>query len=253
MWVKQIQVRSYNLWALGLRRHTPDPQTTFCGTHCHPVAKREIVKTWKNSQQCFGVLGSPKIWQFSSVQFSRSDVSDSLRSQELQHARLPCPLPTPGAYSNSCPLSQWYHPTISSSVTLSSFCSQAFPASRSFSISRLFSSDGQSIGASASVSIQGWFPSGLTRLISLQYKRLKSLLQHHNLKAQILSVLSLIYGTTLTSTHDDWKNHSFDYTDLCWQSNVSAFNTLSKFAIAFLARTKHILISWLQSPSAGDK
>ena len=110
-----------------------------------------------------------------SIQFSHSVVSNSLQPHGLQHARLPCLSPTPGAYSNSCPLSQWCHPTISSSVIPSS-CLQSFPTSGSFLMSQLFTSDGQSIGASASASvllmnIQGWFPLGLTGLISLQYER----------------------------------------------------------------------------------
>ena len=102
----------------------------------------------------------------SSVQFSHSVVSDSLQPHGLQHARPPCPSPTPGVYSNSCPLSWWCHPTISSSVAPFS-CLQSVPTSGSFAISWLFTSGGQSIGASASASalpmnIQGWFPSGLT-------------------------------------------------------------------------------------------
>ena len=180
-------------------------------------------------------------------------MSNTSQLHKLWHARLPYPSLSPRVCLNSCPLSQWSHPTISSSVTLSSFCSQAFPASRSFSISWLFASGGQSIGASASVNMQGWFPLGLTRLISLQSKGLKSLLQHHNLKAPISSALSLPYGTTLTSTRDYWKNHSFDYTDLCWQGDVSVSNTLSKFARAFFPRSKHLLFSWLQAPSTGGR
>ena len=91
--------------------------------------------------------------QFFSLQFSRSVVSDSLRPHGLQHARLPCLSPTPGACSNSCPLSQWCHPTISSSVVPFSSCPQSFPASGSFLMSQLFASGGQSIGASASASV----------------------------------------------------------------------------------------------------
>ena len=94
-----------------------------------------------------------------------------------QHTRLPCPSPIPGACSNSCPLSQWCHPTISSSVILFSSCLQSFPASGSFPVSQLFTSGGQSTGASASASVlpmsgQDWFPLGLTDLISLQSKGL---------------------------------------------------------------------------------
>ena len=113
----------------------------------------------------------------SPVQFSHSVVSDSLWPHGLKHTRLPCTSPTPGAYSNSCPLSQWYHPTISSSVVPFSSCLQSFPASGSFPMSQFFTSGGQSIRvwASASVlpmNIQDWFPLGLTGLISLQSKGL---------------------------------------------------------------------------------
>ena len=110
-----------------------------------------------------------------SVQFSCSVVSDSLRSHELQHNRPPCPSPTPGVYSNSCPLSQWCHPTISSSVVHFSSCPQSIPASGSFQMSRFFAWGGQSIGASTSASvlpmnIQDWSPLGWTGWISSQPK-----------------------------------------------------------------------------------
>ena len=102
---------------------------------------------------------------------------DSLWSYELQHSRLPCPSPTPGACSNSCPLSRWWHSTISSSIVPFSSCLQSFPASGSFLMSWLFASSGKSTGASASASvlpmnIQDWFPLGLTSLICLQSKGL---------------------------------------------------------------------------------
>ena len=114
---------------------------------------------------------------FSSAQFSSSVVSDSLRPHELQHARPPCPSPTPGVHRNPCPLSQWCHPTISSSVVPFSSCPQSFPASRSFQMSQLFASCGQSIGASASKSVlpmntQDWPPLGWTGWISLLSKGL---------------------------------------------------------------------------------
>ena len=89
----------------------------------------------------------------SSVQFSQSVVSDSLQTHGLQHTRPPCPSPVPGAYSNSCPSSRWCHPTISSSVVPFSSCLLSFPASRSFPMSQLFTSGGQSIGVSASTSV----------------------------------------------------------------------------------------------------
>ena len=105
--------------------------------------------------------------------FSHSVTSDSLQTHGLQHARLPCPSPTPRVYSNSCPSSQWCYLTISSSIIPFSSCLQSFPASKSFLMSQLFASGGHSIGASVSVlpmNIQGWLPLGLTGLISLQFK-----------------------------------------------------------------------------------
>jgi len=113
--------------------------------------------------------------------FSRSVMSDSLQPHELQQVRLPCPSPSSRTCPNSCPLSCWCHPTISSSVVPFSSCFQSFPASGSFPMSQLFTSGGQNIGASASASvlpmnIQDWFPLILTGLISLQFKGLSSLL-----------------------------------------------------------------------------
>ena len=113
----------------------------------------------------------------SSVQFSRSVVSDSLWRHELQHAMPPCPSPTPGVHPNPCPLSQWCHPTISSSVVAFCSCPQSFPASQSFQMCQFFASGGQSIGVSASASvlpmnIQDWSPLGWTDWISLQSKEL---------------------------------------------------------------------------------
>ena len=114
---------------------------------------------------------------FSSVQFSRSIVSDSFRPHEPQHARPPCPSPAPRVHTNSCPLSRWCHPTISSSVILFSSCLQSFSALGSFPMSWLFASGGQTTGASASTSvlpmnIQEWSPLGWTGWISLQSKGL---------------------------------------------------------------------------------
>ena len=108
-------------------------------------------------------------------------MSNSLRPHGRQHTRPPCPSPTPRAYSNSCPLSQWGHPTISSSVVPFSSCLQPFPASGCFPVSRLFTSGGQSIGASASVflmNIQNWSPLGWTGWISLRSKGLSRVLSN---------------------------------------------------------------------------
>jgi len=151
----------------------------------------------------------------SSVQFNHLIVSDTLWPHGLQHARPPCPSPTPGACSNSCPSSQWCHPTISSSVVPFSSCLQSFTASGSFPKSQFFPSGSQSIGASASasilpVNIQNWFPLGLTGLISLLSKGLWRVFSKALFKNINSSVLSFLYGPILTSIHDYWKNHRFD-------------------------------------------
>ena len=161
------------------------------------------------------------------VQFGRSVLSDSLWSHWLQRARPPCPSPTPGDYSNSCPLSRWCHPTISSSVVPFSSCPQSFPASESFQMSQLFALGAESTGVSASASvlpmiIQEWFPLGWTGWIYLQSKGLSRVFSNTTVqKHQFFS--AQLYSSTLISIHDHWKNHSLDKTDLCWQSNVSAF------------------------------
>ena len=148
-------------------------------------------------------------------QFSRSVMSDALPPHGLQHARLPCPSPTPGVYSNSCPLSRWCRPTTSLSVVPFSSCLQSFPASGSFQMSQLFASGGQSIGVSALTSvlpmnIQDWFPLGWTGWISLQSKGLSSVFSNTTVQNINSSALSFLYSPTLTSIHDHWKNHGLD-------------------------------------------
>ena len=128
----------------------------------------------KGKQQTFTLL-----FYTTSVQFSRSVVSNSLWLHGLQHARPTCPSPTPGAWWNSCPLSRWCHPTISSSDVPFSSCLQSFPVSGSFPMSQLLASGGQSIGALASalvfpMNIQSWIPLGMTGLIFLQSKGLST-------------------------------------------------------------------------------
>ena len=150
------------------------------------------------------------------------------------------------------------HPTVSSFVVPFSSYLQSFPASGSFPVSQLFASGGQSIRASPSASIlpmaiQDWFPLGLTGLISLQSQQtLKSLLQFQQFKSIYSLVPSLLYGPTVTSIHDYWKNHSFNYLDLCRQVMSLLFNMLSWFVIDFRPRSKRLLISWLQSPICSD-
>ena len=151
--------------------------------------------------------------------FSSQVMSNCLWPHELQHPRPPCPSPNLGIYSNSCPLSWWCYLTISFSAVLFSLCLQSFPALVSFPMSWLFASDSQNTGASAlalvlPMNILDWFPLGWTGLISFLSKGLSSI----NSLA-----LSLLYGPTLTSLPDYWKNHSFDYTDVCWQNYIFAF------------------------------
>ena len=126
---------------------------------------------------------------FGSVQFSHSFMSDSFWPHESQHARPPCPSQPPGVYSNSCPSSQWCHPTISSSVVLFCSCPQSLPASGSFPVSQLFTWGGQSIGVSASASVlpkntQDWSPSGWTGWISLQSKGLSRVFSNTTVQKQ---------------------------------------------------------------------
>ena len=181
-------------------------------------------------------------------------MSGSLWPREMQRARPPCPSPTPGACSNSCPRSQWWQPTISFSVIPFSSWLQSFPASGSFQISQFFTSGGQSIGVSASASvlpmnIQDWFPLGLAWLDLLAVQgTLKSLLQHHSSKALILWCLAFFivqlshpYMTT---------GKTIALTIRCaFVSKLMTllFNMLSRFLIAFLTRSKHLLISSILS------
>ena len=155
-------------------------------------------------------------------------MSNSLWSHGLQHSRLPCPSLSPRVCSDSCLLSQWCYPTISSSATLFFFCLQSFPVSGFFPMSWLFASGGQNIGASASASIlpmniQGSFLLGWTGWISLLSKGLSRDFSNTTFKGINSLALSLLYGPTLTSIHYYWKNNSFDYTDLYQQSDVFTF------------------------------
>ena len=188
-----------------------------------------------------------------SVQLSYPVVSNSLRPHGLQHARPPCPSPTPGACSNSCPSSWWWYPTISSSGVPFSPCLQPFSASGSFLVSPFFTSGGQSIRALASVlpmNIQDWLSLGLTGLIFLQSKRLKSLLQYHSLKASILHQ-SAFFTVQLSHPYvTTGKTKALTRWTFVGKVMSLLFNMLSRLLIAFLISSKRLLISWLQSPSA---
>ena len=167
-------------------------------------------------------------------------MSVSLQPHELQHSRLPCPSLSPRICSNSCPLSQWCHPNITSSVTPFSSCLQPFPASGSLLMSRLFAPGGQSIGASSSASvlpmnIQVRFTLGWTSLISLLSKGLSGVSPTAQFQSISSSVLSLLYDPTLTFIHDYWKTI---WTIWTFVGKVISllFNTLFRFVIASFQR-----------------
>ena len=134
------------------------------------LSSHQVMSNSSRPHPCKAAHQASLFFQLSAVQFSRSVLSDSLRPHELQHARPPCPSPTPGVHSNLCPLSRWCHPTISSSVIPFSSCPQFLPVSESFPVSQLFAWGGQSTGVSASASVppmntQDWSPLGWTDLL----------------------------------------------------------------------------------------
>ena len=196
---------------------------------------------------------SMETYTLSSVQFSRSVVSGSLRPCEPQHARPPCPSPTPGVHTNPCPWSRWCLPAISSSVVPFSSCHQSFPESGSSQMSQLFTWGGQSIGVSASASVlpmntQDWSPLGWTGWISLKSKGLfKSLLQHHSSKASILQ-RSAYFIVQLSHPYMT-SGKTIALTRLTFVGKVMSllFNMLFRLLITFLPRSNRLLISWLQS------
>ena len=149
-------------------------------------------------------------------QFSHLVVSDSSWPHRFQHARLLCPSPTPRACSNSCPLSQWCHPTISSSVVHFSSCLQSFPATGSFLMSQFFPSGGQIIGDLALASVlpmnsQNWFLEDWLVWFLCRPRDSQESSPTPQFKSINSSVLSFLYGPTLIPMHDYWKNPSFDY------------------------------------------
>ena len=192
----------------------------------------------------------------SSVQFSCSVVSDSFRPHELQHARPPCPSPTPGVHPDSPPSSQWCHPAISSSVVPFSSCPQSLTAAESFPMSQLFTWGGQSTGVSASTSVP------------LQWTSKTDLLQDGlvgspcsprdsqessptpQFKSINSSVLSLLHSPTLTSIHDHKNTIALIRRTFVGKVMSLLLNMLSRLVITFLPRSESLLISWLQSPSA---
>ena len=182
------------------------------------------------------------------IQFSHSAVSNCLCPHGLQHSRPLCPSPTPRACSNSCPSSRRCHPTILSSVSPVSSCLQSFPASDSFQMGQFFTSSGQSIRISTSVSvlpmnIQDWFPLGWTGWISLQSKGLNTRVQHHSSKASVLwhsafSTVQLSHPYMATGKTVSLIRQTF----VGKVMSLLIFNMLSKLVIAFLPRSKRVLI-----------
>ena len=175
----------------------------------------------------------------SSVQFSCSVLSDSLRPHESQHARPPDSSPSPGVHSDSHPSSQWCHPAISSSVIPFSSCPRSLPASESFPMSQLFAWGGQSTGVSALASFllkksQGWSPwsprDSQESSPTPQCKSIKS------------SALSILYGPTLTSIHDSWKTIALTRQTFVGKVMSLLFNMPSRLVIDFLPRDKGLLI-----------
>ena len=176
---------------------------------------------------------------------------NALPLHELQHARPPCPSPTPRVHSDSCPLSQWCHPAISSSVVPFSSCPQSLPVSESFSMSQLFTWGGQSIGVSALASFlpkntQGWSPLEWTGWISFQSKGLSrvfsniTVLKHQFFSAQLSSPVQQSHPNTTTGKSIALTRQTFVGKVICL-----FFNILSRLVITFLPRSKCLLVSWL--------
>ena len=190
------------------------------------------------------------------LQFSLSVMSSSLRTYGLQHARLPCPSPTPRSSLNSCPLGQWGHPTILSSVVPFSSFLQPFPALGAFLKSQFFTSGGQSIGVSDSASvlsmnIQDWFPLGLTSLISSKSKRFLRVFPNTTVqKHQFFSVQPSLQSNFYIHTWLLEKVIALTRQTFVSKVMTLHFKMLLKLVIGFLSRGKHLLISLLQSPSA---
>ena len=235
--------------------HYPKLICVFLYRNLAPKPVSIAFKSYPSFSMSTAVILSPNLCCLSlSVQFSHSVVSDSLRPHGLHHTRLPCLTPTTGVYSNSCPLSRWRHITISSSVIPFPCCLQCFPASGSFQMSQFFASGGQSTGASASASGPSSEYSGLIFFRIDWFDLivqgiLKSLLQYHSSKASVLRhsafftvQLSHPYMTTR-------KTIALTRWTVVGKVMSLLFNMLSRLVMAFLLRNKHLLISWMQSPS----
>ena len=186
-------------------------------------------------------MRSAPLNSFSSVQFSRSVVSNSLGPHESQHATPPCPSPTPGVHPNPRPLSQWCHPAISSSVIPFS-CPQSFPASRSFQMSQLFASGGQNIGVSASTSVlpmntQDWSPLGWTGWICLQSKGLSRVFSNTTVqKHQFFGAQPSLWSNSHTHNMTTGKTKALTRWTFVGKVMFLLFNMLCRLVITFIPR-----------------
>ena len=185
-------------------------------------------------------------------------MSNSLRPHERQHARPACPIPTPGAYPNSCPFSRWCHPTISSSVVPFSSCPQSFPASGSFQMSNSSHQVAKVLEFQLQYQSYQWTPRTLgwtsfrmdwLDLLAVR-GTLKSLLQHHSSKASILQCSAFFIVQLLHPYMTIGKTIALTRWTFVGKVMSLLFNMLSRLVITFLLKSKHLLISWLQSPSA---
>ena len=217
---------------------------------------RKRLENWLEPDLSNVILTKEHTNSLNSFQFSHSVVSDSLWPHESQHTRPPSPSPNPRVHSDSHPSSQWRHPAILFSIVPFSSSPQSLPASKSFPVSQLFPWGVQSTGVSASASFppkksRGWSPSEWTGWISLQSQgTLKSLLQHHSSKASIPQ-RSAFYTVQLSHPYmTTGKTIALTRHTLVGKVMSLLLNMLSRLIITFLPRSKRLLISWLQSPSA---
>ena len=214
-WIRMNWRRSQRLW-----RPLPFQLDQWAASHFRAWLESSEIFRGLAAKKCptvqmLNLIPTAHINNENSLQFIHSVLSDSLRPHEPQHARPPCPSPTPGVHPNPRPLSWWCRPTISSSFIPFSSGPQSFPASGSFPMSQHSASGGQSTGVLASISIlpmntQDWSPLGWTGRIALQSKGLSRASPTPQFKTINSYALSFLYSPTLTSIHDHWKNHSLD-------------------------------------------
>ena len=217
-------------------------------------ATREILISIWDSDICDVALNF--IVPMFMVQFSSIQSLSLVWLFEIPRTGFPCPSPTPGACSNSCPSSRWCHPTMSSSVVPFSSCPQSFPASGSFQMSQFFTSGGQSMGVPAlasvcPVNIQDWFPLGLTNLISLLSEELSKVFSNTTVqKHQFFGAQLSLWSSSHIHIRPLEKTIALTRWTFVGKVMSLLFNMPTRLFIAFLPRSKHLFISWLQSSTA---